>query len=70
MIADKICPVCGIYNFSSETSPGTYDICCFCLWENDPVQFANPDYDDGTNNISLNQAKLNFKKYGVINPAK
>ena len=36
---------------------GGYEICDVCDWEDDPVQFGEPDYAGGANKISLNQAR-------------
>lgn len=50
------CPCCGRLTLS-EKPPGTYDICDICGWEDDEVQYNNPDYEGGANILSLNQAK-------------
>ncbi len=44
----------------------TFQICPICYWEDDGEQFFNPDSHDGANKVSLNQAKLNYLKYGAI----
>ncbi|HPI40262.1 MAG TPA: CPCC family cysteine-rich protein [Pseudobdellovibrionaceae bacterium] len=59
------CPCCG-YLTLSERPPGTYEICSVCGWEDDLVQFENPDIIGGSNSVSLNQAKINYKKMGAI----
>lgn len=53
------CPCCGEMTFA-ENPPGTYEICSNCNWEDDPIQFNDPDYSGGANEDSLNEAK---KKY-------
>ena len=58
------CPCCG-YKTLVEEPPGTYDICKICLWEDDPVQFDDPDYVGGANSVSLRQAQRNFLEFGV-----
>jgi hypothetical protein len=58
------CPCCG-YLTMEDDFPGTYDICPVCFWEDDNVQFDDPCYEGGANGVSLNQAKLNFKKFGA-----
>lgn len=58
------CPCCGFKTLEEEPR-GTYAICPVCFWEDDLVQFDDPDYEGGANTVSLNQAKENFKKYGV-----
>ena len=58
------CPCCG-YDTLTEEPPGTYDICPICFWEDDPVQFSDPDYEGGANRISLVQGQMNYEKYGA-----
>lgn len=53
------CPCCAARVFSEL---GGYEICDFCGWEDDPVQFDDPDYVGGANGKSLNQAKLDWQK--------
>ena len=60
-----ICVCCGNRTLRSEP-PGTFEICPVCYWEDDNVQFDDPDYEKGANNISLNKARENFKKMGAI----
>ncbi len=55
------CPCCG-HKTLNEKPPGTHDICSICNWEDDKVQYDDPDYEGGANKVSLNQAKENFKK--------
>jgi hypothetical protein len=35
------------------------------MWERDAAQNANPDFIGGANEVSLNQARANFLKYGA-----
>ncbi len=49
------CPCCG-YKTLEEEPPGTYEICNICFWEDDSVQFKEPDYEGGANEVSLKQA--------------
>jgi len=60
-----MCVCCGNYTLESEP-PGTFDICPVCFWEDDNVQFDNPDYTGGANGISLNEARENYAKIGAI----
>lgn len=64
------CPVCQTYAFSKDTFPGSYDICNTCRWEDDDVQFKDPDFEGGANDVSLNEARRNFQKYGISDPSK
>ncbi|QKE75679.1 hypothetical protein HPK19_24560 [Arthrobacter citreus] len=58
------CPCCG-YKILDEEPPGTYDICSICFWEDDPVQFKDPDFEGGANIPSLRQAQINFIEFGA-----
>lgn len=58
--ADKYaCPCCGSKSLP-EASPGTFHICEVCGWEDDNVQFENPDFRGGANELSLNEARAQF----------
>lgn len=58
------CPCCGFLTLSEETHE-TFEICPVCNWEDDDVQFNNPDFRGGANQESLNEAKENYKKFGA-----
>lgn len=58
------CPCCG-YKTIEEEPPGTYDICRICYWEDDEVQFNDPDFEGGANEVSLRQAQKNFIAFGA-----
>ncbi|WP_404356481.1 hypothetical protein LG291_23275 [Cytobacillus firmus] len=58
------CPCCG-YKTLNEEPPGTHDICNLCFWEDDWVQYSNPDYEGGANEVSLRQAQHNFINFGA-----
>ena len=53
------CPCCSELTLESQP-PGSYEICKKCQWEDDPVQFRDPDYTDGANTMSLNQARRQY----------
>ena len=61
------CPCCGQLTLE-EKPPGTYLICRVCHWEDDPVQFDDPSYTGGANRVSLEQARENFRAFGVSDP--
>ncbi len=65
MIDKYICPCCG-FKTLGEKPPGTYAICPVCRWEDDPVQFDDPNFEGGSNTISLIQARENYHKIGAI----
>jgi hypothetical protein len=58
------CPCCG-YKTLDEEPPGTYDICRICFWEDDGVQFSDPDYKGGANIPSLRTAQKNYLEFGA-----
>ncbi|MCI8630474.1 MAG: hydrolase [Firmicutes bacterium] len=58
------CPCCGYYTFDSEPN-GNYDICPVCFWEDDPITIDDTTFVGGANRVSLQQAQLNFKKFGA-----
>ena len=58
------CPCCG-YLTLREEPPGTYALCPVCYWEDDGVQFDDPDYEGGANAESLNTARRNFRDFGA-----
>ena len=58
------CPCCG-YKTLDEEPPGTYAICTICFWEDDNIQFDDPDYEGGANAPSLRQAQKNFQEFGA-----
>jgi hypothetical protein len=57
------CPCCG-YKTLDEEPPGTYAICPICFWEDDLVQFKDPDYRGGANHASLREAQQHFVELG------
>ena len=59
-----ICPCCGYATFDEQT-PGTYEICGVCFWQDCPVQGADPTYIGGPNKVCLEEARINFKTFGA-----
>ncbi|QCR31951.1 CPCC family cysteine-rich protein [Lysinibacillus sp. SGAir0095] len=53
------CPCCG-YKTLEEEPPGKHDICSICFWEDDEVQYNDPDYEGGANIPSLRKAQKNY----------
>ena len=60
MTKKYICPCCGQHTLLEEP-PGTYEICSVCGWEDDEIQYNNPNYIGGANKISLKEAQLQYK---------
>lgn len=44
------------------TAGHEFDICDICSWEDDDLQFENPDYRGGANSVSLNEARKAYKE--------
>lgn len=51
-----LCPCCEYYSIGYGEA-GLWDICSVCFWENG---------GDGPNHMTLEEAKLNFEKFGAI----
>lgn len=58
------CSCCG-YLTLQEPTHASYEICPICFWEDDPVQFSDPDFAGGANRVSLRQAQANFTEFGA-----
>ena len=54
------CPCCDNFTLE-EKPPGTFEICPVCGWQDDPGQYDEPDYEGGANDMSLNQARANYR---------
>src|ERR671935_1919416 len=61
------CPCCGFVTLD-EQPPGTYEICRMCGWEDDPVQFDDPDYRGGANGDSLREHRQAFESRLLAHP--
>ena len=48
------CPICNGYDFQEDND---FDVCEVCGWENDGIQFDDPNYRGGANKCSLNEAR-------------
>ena len=59
------CPCCEYYTLDDKPD-NTFQICPVCFWEDDGVQLNDLDYEGGANEMSLNQARKNFKELRVI----
>ena len=57
------CPCCGYEVFGE--SPGSFEICPICFWEDDIVQLAFPDLSGGANHCSLIEGQRNFAAFGA-----
>lgn len=68
-LARRACPCCGLLTLVDRPH-GTNAICRVCRWEDDLVQFNQPDRRGGPNKVSLNEARENFRRHGVSDPAR
>ena len=65
------CKCCGYFTMTEKPldpngSPGTFEICPVCFWEDDSLQYLDPDRSGGANKVSLNEAKENYRNYGAV----
>ena len=56
------CPCCGYKTL--EYSPGNYDGCPICFWEDDVTQVEHP-LELGSNKVNLVTAQVNFETFGA-----
>lgn len=57
------CACCGRSTLARRPG-GTYQVCPVCYWEDDAGQLADPSSDEGANDVSLEQARANFQRFG------
>lgn len=57
-----VCKCCGC---AALDSADEYDICPVCFWEKDRTQESDPDYAEGANAVSLNEARKNYAEFGA-----
>jgi hypothetical protein len=57
------CSCCGSLVFN-KAARGMFAICPICNWEDDLEQEKDHTNSDGANNVCLNEARINYKKYG------
>ena len=53
----KKCRICGQTDIEFE-----FQVCKVCGWEDDDIQYENPDYIGGANDMSYNLYKKFFSK--------
>ncbi|MDO5520031.1 MAG: CPCC family cysteine-rich protein [bacterium] len=59
------CTCCRNYTLE-KMPPGTSEICSICGWEDDQMQYDNPDYMGGANELSLNQARMKYFRIAQV----
>ena len=55
-----VCPVCHKYVFKDGV--GTYEICPVCGWENDKLQYEDPNLKGGANKLSLKEYRKQYEE--------
>ena len=60
---DLTCACCGYVTLPFDR--GNCEACPICCWEDDPVQFADPTFEGGANEVSLVEAQRHFALHGV-----
>lgn len=58
------CPCCGFLTLP-ERSPGSLEICHVCFWQDDMVGFNRPSVAIGSNAVSLEDARTNYRRFGA-----
>ena len=58
------CPCCGYYT-NDDDADWICHICEVCFWQYDEVAHDKPDTLKGANDVTLNEARENYKKFGV-----
>jgi hypothetical protein len=61
------CPCCD-YLTLPEPATGTFWICEVCRWEDDNLQYVYIDDPGGANQVSLRQARENYRRCGTSKP--
>ncbi len=61
------CPCCGYYTHTENCY--LFEICEVCKWQFEEAAHDKPNVNiGGANKVSLNEARENYKKYGISNP--
>ena len=63
------CLCCNHWTLAEEP-PGTFALRPVCGWEDDAFQAKHPDFPGGTNAVSPNTGRKNFKPWGAFGPAR
>lgn len=58
MAALNPCRCCGSLTIEEY---GSFEVCSVCDWEDDDIQFDDPDFSGGANELSLNEAKKQYQ---------
>ena len=61
-MSEHLCPVCGETVFSAHNS---FEICPVCGWEDDGLQYINPNFSGGANADSLEDFRKKWQERQV-----
>ncbi len=62
---------CSCCDYFSLAERGKCQVCPVCFWEDDCMESSQPELDNSSdlnNDMTLRQARDNFKKFGVFDP--
>jgi hypothetical protein len=62
------CPVCSFYTLYRKAGR-IHEVCPVCFWEDDPLHLSDPDYRQSCNELSLTEARENYRLCGADRPA-
>lgn len=57
------CPCCSYLVF--DGTPGSFDVCPICNWEDDLVQVRFPSSSGGANSVSVLEGQHNYRLFGA-----
>lgn len=61
------CPCCGCFTLEDPCT-GSFEICAVCWWEDDRVQFDDPNHHEGANRPSLREGRRSYLAVGAADP--
>ena len=59
------CPCCGFKTLENNVR-NSFEICTLCDWEDDGIQYDDPDYRGGANENSLREEQYHFLKKKIV----
>ncbi|WP_312166987.1 CPCC family cysteine-rich protein [Phenylobacterium sp.] len=62
------CACCGCATLKFSPWEDGHEGCPVCCWTDDQVQSRDPNFPGGANDVSLSEARENYRKLGVSDP--
>ena len=62
------CPCCGQPTFPVAPENALAYICPVCYWENDLFAHTDDEPSDENRQLTLNQARENYREFGISDP--